>query len=56
MPPGSHGKQLAIKTAFLRHVDDTPNFGDSPTFSMSLTTDAHIAARKFFNREINIQT
>jgi hypothetical protein len=45
MPDGSHGKQFIIKASFMRHVDDEPRFGDSPTFSMPLTTDdlaAHI--------------
>jgi hypothetical protein len=39
MPEGSHGKQFIIKAAFLRHVDDAPRFGNSPTFSMPLTTE-----------------
>jgi hypothetical protein len=39
MPADSHGKQFAIKAAFLRHIDDAPNFGPEPTFSMPLTTD-----------------
>jgi hypothetical protein len=39
MPEGSHGKQFIIKAAFLKHVDDTPKFGNEPTFSMPLTTE-----------------
>jgi hypothetical protein len=39
MPAGSHGKQFAIKAAFLRHIDDSPTFGPAPTFSMPLTTE-----------------
>jgi hypothetical protein len=38
MPPGSHGKQFVIRAAFLKHPDDVPYFGNSPTFSMPLTT------------------
>jgi hypothetical protein len=37
MPEGSHGKQFIIKAAFLRHVDDTPRFGNEPMFSLPLT-------------------
>ncbi|MDR3141799.1 MAG: hypothetical protein LBU37_08770 [Tannerellaceae bacterium] len=43
MPEGSHGKQFAIKAAFLKHVDDEPVFGSSPTFSMPLSTEDLIA-------------
>lgn len=45
MPDGSHGKQFLIKAAFLRHVDDTPHFGNEPTFSMPLTTEDLIATQ-----------
>jgi hypothetical protein len=44
MPAGSHGKQFILKAAFLRHVDDTPKFGNEPTFSMPLTTEDLAAA------------
>jgi hypothetical protein len=44
MPEGSHGKQFIIKAAFLRHVNDEPRFGNSPTFSMPLTTEDLAAA------------
>jgi hypothetical protein len=43
MPAGSHGKQFAIKAAFLRHVNDEPHFGPAPTFSMPLSTEDLIA-------------
>jgi hypothetical protein len=39
MPAGSRGKQFIIKASFLRHVDDSPRFGNEPTFSMPLTTE-----------------
>jgi hypothetical protein len=39
MPDGSQGKLFLIKAAFLKHVDDTPHFGNEPTFSMPLTTE-----------------
>jgi hypothetical protein len=39
MPDGSQGKQFLIKAAFLKHVDDTPHFGNEPSFSMPLTTE-----------------
>jgi hypothetical protein len=39
MPPGSHGRQFLIKASFLKHIDDTPRFGNEPTFSMPLTTE-----------------
>jgi hypothetical protein len=39
MPKGSHGKQFMIKASFLRHVNDSPRFGNEPTFSMPLTTE-----------------
>jgi hypothetical protein len=45
MPPGSHGKQFIIKASFMKHPDDVPHFGNSPTFSMPLTTD-DLAASK----------
>jgi hypothetical protein len=39
MPTGSRGKLFIIKAAFLRHVDDEPQFGgNEPTFSIPLTT------------------
>jgi hypothetical protein len=44
MPDGSHGKQFLIKAAFLRHVDDVPNFGNQPTFSIPLMTEDLIIA------------
>jgi hypothetical protein len=44
MPHGSHGKQFIIKAAFLQHVDDSPKFGNEPTFSMPLTTEDLAAA------------
>jgi hypothetical protein len=39
MPEGSHGKQFIIKAAFLKHIDDEPEFGPEPTFSMPLSTE-----------------
>ncbi|MDR1624027.1 MAG: hypothetical protein LBS04_03545 [Tannerellaceae bacterium] len=39
MPEGSHGRQFVIKAAFLRHVDDEPVFGSSPTFTMPFSTE-----------------
>jgi hypothetical protein len=39
MPEGSHGKQFIIKASFMRHVNDTPRFGNEQTFSMPLTTE-----------------
>jgi hypothetical protein len=39
MPDGSRGKLFIIKASFLKHVDDTPRFGNAPTFSMPLTTN-----------------
>ena len=47
MPKGSRGKQFIIKAAFLRHIDDEPQFGNEPTFSMPLTTEDLVAAKKF---------
>jgi hypothetical protein len=44
MPDGSRGKQFIIKAAFLKHLDDEPNFGDQPTFSMPLQTEDLVAA------------
>lgn len=44
MPDGSRGKQFLIKAAFLKHVDDEPNFGNQPTFSMPLQTEDLVAA------------
>jgi hypothetical protein len=38
MPEGSHGKQFIVMASFLKHVDDSPKFGNTPTFSMPLTT------------------
>jgi hypothetical protein len=38
MPEGSNGKAFIISAAFLRHVEDKPNFGAAKTFSMPLTT------------------
>ncbi|MDR1415247.1 MAG: hypothetical protein LBI96_05505 [Odoribacteraceae bacterium] len=38
MPEGSHGKLFIIKASFMKHPDDQPVFGNSPTFSMPLTT------------------
>ncbi|MDR1116451.1 MAG: hypothetical protein LBL33_09990 [Tannerella sp.] len=48
MPEGSQGKQFVIKAAFLKHIDDTPHFGNEPTFSMPLTTEdlIHIIDRQ----------
>ena len=43
MPEGSHGLQFAIKAAFLRHTDDEPVFGSSPTFTMPFSTEDLIA-------------
>jgi hypothetical protein len=39
VPAGSRGKLLIVKAAFLRHVDDTPRFGNEPTVTMPLTTE-----------------
>jgi hypothetical protein len=39
MPDGSRGKLFIIRASFLKHVDDTPRFGNAPTFSMPLTTN-----------------
>jgi hypothetical protein len=49
MPKGSHGKQFMIKASFLRHVNDTPRFGNEPTFFMPLTTEelASIKERQY---------
>jgi hypothetical protein len=38
MPEGSHGKLFIIKASFMKRPDDQPVFGNSPTFSMPLTT------------------
>jgi hypothetical protein len=44
MPEGSRGQQFIVKSAFLRHIDDEPRFGNEPTFSMPLTTEDLAAA------------
>jgi hypothetical protein len=48
MPEGSRGKQFLIKAAFLKHIDDTPHFGNEPSFSMPFTTEdlIHILDRQ----------
>jgi hypothetical protein len=52
MPEDSHGKAFIAKAAFLKHVDDTPDFGPQATFSMPLTTqDLLIALRKQHEEE-----
>jgi hypothetical protein len=38
MPEDSHGKIFLAKAAFLKHVDDTPDFGTQITFEMPRTT------------------
>ncbi|MDR1092147.1 MAG: hypothetical protein LBL79_13825 [Prevotella sp.] len=44
MPEGSHGKQYILKASVLKHTNDTPRFGNEPTFSMPLTTEDLAAA------------
>jgi hypothetical protein len=44
MPADSRGKQFVIKAAFLRHLNDTPVFGNQPTFSMPINTVDLVAA------------
>jgi hypothetical protein len=44
VPAGSRGKLLIVKAAFLRHVDDTPRFGNEPTVTMPLSTEDIAAA------------
>jgi hypothetical protein len=39
MPEGSRGKIFIIKASFMKHPDDEPHFGNSPTFAMPLTTE-----------------
>jgi hypothetical protein len=37
MPAGSHGKRFIATAAFLKHVDDKPQFGNEEIFAMPVT-------------------
>jgi hypothetical protein len=39
MPESLRGKQFIVKAAFLKHVNDEPQFGNAPTFTMPLSTE-----------------
>jgi hypothetical protein len=54
MPEGSHGKMFLIKASFLKHVNDSPLFGNEPAFSMPLSTGdmADAALQKKKEREL----
>jgi vacuolar-type H+-ATPase subunit F/Vma7 len=51
MPAGSHGKQFIAKAAFLKHVDDTPHFGNQEVFSMPYTTEDLASGHARLERE-----
>ena len=55
MPGGSHGKAFIIRAAFLRHPDDTPRFGNEPTFSMPLTTRDIVAKENHLQDKVGKQ-
>jgi hypothetical protein len=55
MPEGSRGKQFIIKSAFLKHIDDKPIFGNEQTFSMPLTTEDLVASYSSKEREMQLE-
>jgi hypothetical protein len=60
MPAGSRGKTFIAKAAFLKHIDDEPQFGSlQPTFTMPQTTEdlsAIIAHQQHEEFEEDIRT
>jgi hypothetical protein len=43
MPAGSHGKRFIATSAFLKHVDDRPRFGNEEIFAMTVTVSDMMA-------------